>query len=638
MFAVLCAAVLPARAAVPLDPALARMPVIERIVSAPVFEEPLTWVGDDLPGDEESESLWAAIDVMRQFGPKAGFEALEAFIEAYPDSAWIPAVGCNLAFRYREMGRYTLALEHWAAAWDATAEAQDPGGKRVADYTLAHWSSLLVSLGRQEALTVLFAETQGRELDGGPLQERLYATQESYRRMMHDPSVAYRCGTLAVMRLARELALPNTDLSKVMNAQAPGTGFSLAELQDLATGAGLPVVPLLRPEDDGSLVIPSVVHWRQNHYAALVEAWDDYVLVDDPTFGHPRWLHTDVINAEASGYFLALPTAAPKSWSRITRSEAAQVFGGGYPTVVDDDDDEMCPAEDPTAEEVDQAAPISEHNPNTQSDSEACAAGNPNEEGGCIGSGNGNGLAAWRVSEPYISLWIMDKPLYYTTSYGRLSAFKLAYKQRNTRAQDGRSWGMGPRWESSRLSFVRQDAGVPGEVSLYTLQGGRRVYNPDGVTPHYRSNTRMTQSLNSYSLTGSQPGRIVYGFAQPFYDGVTRYYESEQTDRWGRTTLLQHSIYNSTIARLDYIVDPDGRTSSLTYSPTVPDRLIQVTDPYGRMTKLYYNATNSLWKIEDTQGYVSEFSYAPDGRLQSMITPYGLRNGVASIYCSFYGR
>ena len=39
-------------------PGLARMPVIERIVSAPVFEEPLTWVGDNLPGDEESEALW----------------------------------------------------------------------------------------------------------------------------------------------------------------------------------------------------------------------------------------------------------------------------------------------------------------------------------------------------------------------------------------------------------------------------------------------------------------------------------------------------------------------------------------------------------------------------------------------------
>jgi hypothetical protein len=282
------AALLPLRAAVALDPALARMPVIERIVTAPVFEEPLTWVGDDLPGDEESNALWAAIDVMRQFGPGPGFEALEAFVEAYPDSAWTPSVRSNLAFYYREWGRSTLALEHWAAAWDATAQATDPGGKRVADFTLAHWTRLLASLGRAEALTVLFAETEGRMLDGGPLQERMYATQESYRRMIVDPAVAYRCGTLAVVRLARELALPNTDLSRVKNAAAPGTGFSLAELVELAKDAGLPVVALRRPEGDNQLMVPSAVHWRQNHYAALVDVRDDYILVDDPTFGDPR--------------------------------------------------------------------------------------------------------------------------------------------------------------------------------------------------------------------------------------------------------------------------------------------------------------------------------------------------------------
>ena len=72
--------------------------------------------------------------------------------------------------------------------------------------------------------------------------------------------------------------MPNTDLSGVMNAAAPGTGFTLAELHDLAKDAGLPVVPLFRPEGDNQLMIPSVVHWRQNHYAALVDVRGDYIL------------------------------------------------------------------------------------------------------------------------------------------------------------------------------------------------------------------------------------------------------------------------------------------------------------------------------------------------------------------------
>ncbi|MCL4181514.1 MAG: hypothetical protein KJ072_27720 [Verrucomicrobia bacterium] len=468
------AALLPLRAAVALDPALARMPVIERIVTAPVFEEPLTWVGDGFPGDEESDALWAAIDVMRELGPRPGFEALEAFIEAFPDSAWTPSVRSNLAFHYREIGRYTLALDHWAAAWDATGAAVDPGGKRVADFTLAHWTRLLISLGRQEALTVLFAETQGRELDGGPLQERLYATQESYRRMVRDPAVAYRCGTLAVLRLARELALPGMDVSGILSAQAPGTGFSLAELSKLATDARLPVVALRRPEGDGQVVVPSVVHWRQNHYAALVDLRDDYVFVDDPTFGHPRWIHVDVVNAEASGYFLALRAQAPATWPPVTLAEASQVFGGGYPTEIEDEDDELCPTGDASTEEVDSTAPISAYDPNSQTSSEGCEPGNPSDAPTCP---TAYGMAVWRVSEPYISLWIMDTPLLYTTSYGRRTTFKVSYKQRNTRSVD-RTWGFGSRWEAGRLSYVRYNTQLPYQICLYAPGGGKRLYTP----------------------------------------------------------------------------------------------------------------------------------------------------------------
>ena len=112
---------------VPLDRYLERMPVTERIVSAPVFEEPLRWVSEEPPALEESEALWAAIDLMRQHGPWPGFEALEVFVQEYSESVWVPSVRCNLAHAYREVGRYTAALEHFQAAWAATGAATDPG-------------------------------------------------------------------------------------------------------------------------------------------------------------------------------------------------------------------------------------------------------------------------------------------------------------------------------------------------------------------------------------------------------------------------------------------------------------------------------------------------------------------------------
>lgn len=66
------------QAAVPLDPELAKLPAAARIMAAPVFEHPLDFVGQE-PPPQETEDLWAAIDVLREHGPKVGVAALEAF-------------------------------------------------------------------------------------------------------------------------------------------------------------------------------------------------------------------------------------------------------------------------------------------------------------------------------------------------------------------------------------------------------------------------------------------------------------------------------------------------------------------------------------------------------------------------------
>jgi RHS repeat-associated protein len=360
----------------------------------------------------------------------------------------------------------------------------------------------------------------------------------------------------------------------------------------------------------------------------LVEARDDYVYVADPTFGHPRWLHLEVINAEASGYFLALPSQAPGSWSRVASTESRQVFGRGFPTVFEDNNDEGCPkADDSEMEEADETAPVNDHDPNGQSECVKCAPGAAGDGGECqddgaeCGTCAGKGLAVWKVSEPYISLWILDTPLYYTTSHGKRTAFTLTYKQRNTRPLDG-TWGMGPRWESSRLTYVRYNSGSPYQVSLFAGQGGLRTYTPDGQARHYGSNTRMLQEGNSYRLFSPRLGWNVYGYAHVYFSGVTRYYQTQQVDKRGRITQLQHSLFNG-IVRLNSIVDPDGRSVTLAYSPTYPEQLVEINDPYGRKAELSYNASGQLSAIQDVHGLTSQFTYAADGRLATLVTPYG---------------
>jgi len=182
----------------PLDPQLAALPVYERIAQAPVFLEPIVCVGEGRPERAESEALWAAIEVMREQGAKPGVEALEMFLETHPESRWTPSVRASLGYYYRDIGRYSLALKHLEAAWEATQNAPSANGKKVADYALAHWTRLLARLGRVETLAKVFRESDGRVLDGGPLEQVYQSALEGYLSMLFRPEASFRCGSLAV--------------------------------------------------------------------------------------------------------------------------------------------------------------------------------------------------------------------------------------------------------------------------------------------------------------------------------------------------------------------------------------------------------------------------------------------------------
>ena len=96
----------------------------------------------------------------------------ESFVAANPNAAWTPSLKANPGYFYYQSGRYTLALSHWETAWDQAKGMQDRWGKHVADYSLAHWTRLLASLGREEELAKIFKETKDRALDRGPLSQK----------------------------------------------------------------------------------------------------------------------------------------------------------------------------------------------------------------------------------------------------------------------------------------------------------------------------------------------------------------------------------------------------------------------------------------------------------------------------------
>ena len=77
-------------------------------------------------------------------------------------------------------------------------------------------------------------------------------------------------------------------------------------------------------------VVPSVVHWKVGHYAALVRKAGDLYELQDPTFGNKTWATKEALEAETSGYFLvAAGTVARSAGGRWMRQEGAAVWGKG---------------------------------------------------------------------------------------------------------------------------------------------------------------------------------------------------------------------------------------------------------------------------------------------------------------------
>jgi tetratricopeptide (TPR) repeat protein len=318
---VLAFAPLPAGAADAIDYA-------DALSKAKLFQQPLSWVGTLAPDPDESRALYEAAGLDPAQKPADLVGSLEGFIQSHPNSPWTPSLLANLARYYRSQGRYSLALDHWQKAWQLTKDATDPRTRLVADFTLAYWSDLLSSLGRVDELQQLLDAAQGRHSDNAEFQHQFELARQTTAVMRHRPGIAFRCGSMALYNVARALNA-KSDYSKLLNMSSPGTGFSVARLQELSDEYGLGLVAVKRPSGN-QLVMPSVVHWNEDHYAAIVAKQNGAYKVIDPTFGKPQWLLATTINENASGVFLVPSDAVPKGWQPLTKEEAQNTFGKGY--------------------------------------------------------------------------------------------------------------------------------------------------------------------------------------------------------------------------------------------------------------------------------------------------------------------
>jgi Peptidase C39 family len=154
-------------------------------------------------------------------------------------------------------------------------------------------------------------------------------TRNEYHLMVNGTDVSFRCGAIALNDVLMTSHLPSMDIAKVMHTPSPVTGFSMEKLVELSDKAGFQVA-VAEWGAEKIPVVPSVVHWKHDHYAAILSERNGLYQVKDLIFGHPIWLSAENIRSEASGYFIVPKDKVPSDWKVLSQEEAGQIYGRGY--------------------------------------------------------------------------------------------------------------------------------------------------------------------------------------------------------------------------------------------------------------------------------------------------------------------
>lgn len=593
----------------------------KQISHSPAFGPHIVWVGTTPPAIEDSQAAWAALETWRTNGFEVGLSAVEAFLEKHPASPWAASLHANMGKVYRERGRYTLALQHWEQAWHLAKEYTSGDGKLVADFTLAYWTRLLSSLGRIETLNDLVQQAGNRRLVHGALQQMFNNGKESLAIMTVHPGISFKCGTLALLHVGREMK-SQFNPKLLMDLPSPTNGFTMTQLKALSDAYQLDLVPVQRPKG-GPVIVPSVIHFRQNHYAAIVQFNGDKYQLLDPTFGtDPYWMSLKDIEEESSGHFMVPGKLRPPAWPLLSQSETDLVFGKGYPNDSHSEADVPCyePEDD---EYIGQESSV-----------------NPGANCGC--GQDPTGLARWRVSEPHINLWMDDIPFAYQPSVGPKIKLKMHFKQRDTR-EWGSWFDFGGSWESSWFSFLHVtdlSDGTNGNLHDYKVirfapRGGEFKYYYTNGTPELYSHTTIS-SMIDYS-SGSPTGFVVafqggaqhtygYYFTNWYHEGW--YFMTDRKDKHGNITRFNYETNVDGNVRLVSVIDPDGHQNNVYYDGDSGLTVQQITDPWGR--SVTFTNTGDESSITDMIGVTSSFVYDVGGYISSLTTPYGTTTFAAT--------
>src|SRR5690606_8730388 len=319
--------------------------------------------------------------------------------------------------------------------------------------------------------------------------------------------------------------------------KSPPEGFSLAEVRAQSEALGLSLQMAFRAPG-AELLVPSVVHFRVDHFGALMERLEDgrFLLVD-PTFGNDTILSELALDSEASGYFLVPQGPLPPGWRAVDAEEAGGVYGKGH---------------------------------SGSGDPDATGPGD-HQSGGCGGE-SGMAMATYRIHTMLTSLSVSDTPVGYSPAIGPDVRVLVTYNQREAAQPTAMAFTQfSPSWVSNWVSYIEDDPSVPtANVRLRQRGGGGEVHGAySSATGKYARDAKSGAILSK--LTANT-------YVKTYPDGSAEYYE-----HYIGTTGPSRRVF------LSRVVDPQGNEVVLGYDPSLPTRLAEIVDATGLQTAFSYD-------------------------------------------------
>jgi RHS repeat-associated protein len=570
-------------------PSFSSTPTVREISQSRLLPEALLPVGS--PTSSDNVALAATLAQMPGQPSNVRLNLVARFMEAHPTSAWQASLLVNAGLLLLRDGFQTRAAVDFRGAWDLAKNDRTAFGIAVADRAIGQLLTMESRLGHAQALEKLLQDVGSRELTG-KATEQLTAAKQALWVMQNAPAEAFRCGPYALAQMLNAIR-PAAANTRVLTTKTGPRGMSLNALAQLAINNGYDVGSVRRESGTG-FPIPAVIHLTSDHFAAVLRHEGHRYLVRDAMEpSGDSWILDTALAEEASGAALVPAGAIPDGWRAMTASEADQVWGRGYAT---------------------QTPP---------------PPGPPSPPTPPCPCGNGQGMATYQVHLLEVSLHLFDSPVGYTPPVGPAVQFGLDYNQReSTQPQTFLYSNLGQRWTFNWLSYVTDDPANPfATVALFRRGGGEDTYTINVQTGEYNQNTRDRLQL---VRTSSTP--VTYELRMP--DGSKEVFaQSDGSSVYPRRVFMTRSYdphgnavtftYDSQL-RLIAATDAVGQVTTLSYAlPLDIWKITSVTDPFGRTATLTYDSAGRLERITDVIQLWSKFTYAADGFITSLTTPYG---------------